>query len=72
MTTGFAEAEIAKLVATYAAASIPAQARSREEIARFFTDSDPGIQPCQRWRPTDNDPPTDAAVSCYGAIARRP
>jgi hypothetical protein len=77
VTADFARDEVGRLVATYQKAGIPAQARSRQEIARFFTGLellDPGIVPCHRWHPEPATAPSalpDAAVSCYAAIGRR-
>jgi hypothetical protein len=64
------------LVASYQAAGIPVQARSYDEIKRFFTGLDldgPGITSCQRWNPDHDDAinaPADAEVSCYAAVGR--
>ncbi|WP_045875818.1 SAM-dependent methyltransferase [Pseudofrankia sp. DC12] len=68
-------APMAELVATYEAAGIPVQARSREQVARFFTGLDldaPGLTCCQRWNldTAAADAPTDAEVSCYAAVGR--
>jgi hypothetical protein len=77
VTGDFARDEVGRLVATYQDAGIPAQARSRQEIARFFTGLellDPGIVPCHRWHPEPATAPSalpDAAVSCYAAVGRK-
>jgi S-adenosyl methyltransferase len=64
-------------VARYRAQGIPTQARSHDEIARFFDGLDlvdPGIEVLHRWRPDGPTPPgiTDATTSVYGAVARKP
>jgi hypothetical protein len=45
-------------------------------VERFFTGLDPlgpGIQVLPHWRPDDTGPkPSDAAVSVYGGVARKP
>nr|WP_232534243.1 SAM-dependent methyltransferase [Plantactinospora sp. KBS50] len=54
------------------------QVRPRPEIERFFTGLDlvePGLQVVTHWRPDPNradEVPSDAAVSVYGAVARKP
>ncbi|CAJ61647.1 MULTISPECIES: SAM-dependent methyltransferase [Frankia] len=66
-----------RLAAAYRAGGIPAQARTRAEVARFFDGLellDPGLQIVHRWRPDGAAPTdlTDAQVSFYGAVARKP
>lgn len=54
--------------------------RSRPEIERFFDGLDlvePGVQSLPDWRPDPGDRtaaarPTDAEVSVYGGVARKP
>nr|WP_236705922.1 SAM-dependent methyltransferase [Frankia sp. ACN1ag] len=66
-----------RVAATYRANGIPAQQRGRTEVARFFDGLDlldPGLQIVHRWRPDDDTPDglTDAQVSFYGAVGRKP
>ena len=63
----------------YARNGMVLKVRSRPEIERFFTGLDlvePGVRSLPRWRPDTGDgqgpPPSDARVSCYGALARKP
>jgi hypothetical protein len=54
--------------------------RSKPQIERFFTGLDlidPGVVSLPAWRPDPSDigapgQPTDAAVSVYGGVARKP
>ncbi|WP_235489607.1 SAM-dependent methyltransferase, partial [Frankia sp. AvcI1] len=51
--------------------------RSRAEVESLFGGLeliDPGVELVHRWRPDAPDPPglTDAQVSVYGGIARKP
>jgi S-adenosyl methyltransferase len=53
------------------------QVRSQPEIEEFFTGLDlvePGVVSLPRWRPGASSAarPSDAAVSVYGGIARKP
>jgi S-adenosyl methyltransferase len=69
----------AGVAAVYAKSGVTMKVRSRPEIERFFDGLDlvePGVQSLPDWRP---DPgayatgrPTDAEVSVYGGIARKP
>ncbi|WP_261567498.1 SAM-dependent methyltransferase [Frankia gtarii] len=66
-----------RLAAAYRAGGIPAQQRTRAEVARFFDGLellDPGLQIVHRWRPDGETPTdlTDAQVSFYGAVGRKP
>ncbi|WP_256789071.1 SAM-dependent methyltransferase [Frankia sp. AvcI1] len=66
-----------RVAAAYRAGGIPAQQRGRTEVARFFDGLDlldPGLQIVHRWRPDDDTPNdlTDAQVSFYGAVGRKP
>jgi hypothetical protein len=75
--TADAEPEVEKVIETYRARGIPGQARGREEVERFFPGLelvDPGVQMVHRWRPdaSTDQALTDAQVSCYGAVARKP
>lgn len=62
----------------YAERGMVMRVRSRPEIERFFAGLDvvePGVRPLARWRPSRDSqetPPTDAAVACYGGLARKP
>ncbi|WP_256789051.1 SAM-dependent methyltransferase [Frankia sp. AvcI1] len=66
-----------EMAAVYQAQGITAQARSRVEVGRFFDGLeliDPGVEVVHRWR-SDSPVPselTDAAVSIYGALGRKP
>ncbi|MFD5030785.1 SAM-dependent methyltransferase [Streptomyces sp. NPDC058220] len=78
VTTEFDPEGIARLTAAYRAAGTPGQARTREEIARFFTGwqlFDPGITASHQWRPDPGDGSesvTDKEAACYVGIARKP
>ena len=64
----------------YRRQGVTMKVRSRPQIERFFTGLDlvdPGLQVVPAWRPdlgepTDEPPPSDAQVSVYGAVARKP
>jgi hypothetical protein len=71
----------------YRARGIPAQARSRAEVAGFFDGLDlvaPGVAVAHRWRPDEagdraerpagreDIPLTDVDVSCYAGVGRKP
>ncbi|MDT3446609.1 MULTISPECIES: SAM-dependent methyltransferase [unclassified Pseudofrankia] len=77
-TADFAPEQADKAAAIYQARGIPAQARSRDEVERFFTGLDmvsPGVEVAHRWRPHDEAADsilTDADVSCYAAVGRKP
>jgi hypothetical protein len=77
-TPDFAPEDAARGARVYREAGTHVQARTREQVARFFTGWTllaPGIVPTPRWRP-DQGPDaadvSDAAASCYGAVAVRP
>jgi O-methyltransferase involved in polyketide biosynthesis len=56
-----------------ASGATPITARSRAQLARFFTGLDllePGVVTCSRWRPTAD--PQPVAVSEFGAVGRKP
>jgi hypothetical protein len=60
----------------YAERGMVMRVRSKAEIERFFAGLDlvePGVRPSARWRPADGQvsPPSDAAVACYGGLARK-
>ncbi|WP_035925474.1 MULTISPECIES: SAM-dependent methyltransferase [Pseudofrankia] len=77
-TADLAPEEAARAAEVYHRSGLPAVARSREQIARFFDGLepvDPGVALIHRWRPDEAgtaDEPTDAQVSAYGALARKP
>jgi hypothetical protein len=76
-TPDFAPEAWAKVIEVYRAGGIPAQVRSRDEVERFFHGLDcvdPGLVVLHRWRPdTPPDPSiTDAAVSFWAGVARKP
>ena len=76
-TADLAPEEAARAAAVYHCSVLPAVARSREQIARFFDGLelvDPGVELVHRWRPDSiaEDGPSDAQVSVYGAVARKP
>jgi hypothetical protein len=61
----------------YAERGMVMRVRSRAEIERFFAGLDliePGVCPSARWRPASGQVrlPSDAAVACYGGLARKP
>jgi hypothetical protein len=64
----------------YRRQGVTMKVRSRPQIERLFTGLDlvdPGLQVVPAWRPdlgepTDEPPPSDAQVSVYGAVARKP
>jgi hypothetical protein len=62
----------------YAERGMVMRVRSRREIERFFGGLnvvEPGVRPLARWRPSGDGqetPPADAAVACYGGLARKP
>jgi hypothetical protein len=64
----------------YRKQGVTMKVRSRPQIERFFTGLemiDPGLQVLPAWRPelgepADQPPPTDAQVSVYGGVARKP
>ncbi|MFI5757279.1 SAM-dependent methyltransferase [Streptomyces sp. NPDC051569] len=78
VTTEFDPEGIARLTGAYRAAGTPGQARTREEIARFFTGwelFEPGITPSHAWRPDPGDQGenvTDKEAACYVGVARKP
>jgi hypothetical protein len=74
-----------KAVESYRSSGVPAQARSREEVARFFTGLDlldPGVVLAHRWRPGVTVPHgghaapgtgvQDAEISLWVGVARKP
>jgi hypothetical protein len=78
LTGDFDPAAWEGVAAVFRRSGVTMRVRSRAEIERFFTGLvliEPGLQVLPRWRPdtdTGTDPPTDAQVSVYGAVARKP
>ncbi|MBH5333604.1 SAM-dependent methyltransferase [Streptomyces pactum] len=68
----------AKVVEIYRQGGIPAQVRSRAEVQEFFEGLElvaPGVEVPHRWRPDDAAEATgvtDAEVSLYAGVARKP
>lgn len=76
-TGDFVAPEVAELGTTiYQDRGIPFQPRSRAEITALLGGLElvaPGLVPAHRWQPEDGSAElTDAEVSSYGAIARKP
>ncbi|MFB7666036.1 SAM-dependent methyltransferase [Kitasatospora sp. NPDC056138] len=69
---------IRRLTDAYRAAGTPGQARTRDEITRFFDGwllLEPGVVPTHLWRPDPGDDTrnlTSTEASCYAGIARKP
>jgi S-adenosyl methyltransferase len=80
LTGDFDPAAWEGVAAVYRRSGVIMRVRSRPEIERFFAGLDlvePGVVSLPRWRPDPSDigrpdMPDDAAVSVYGAIARKP
>lgn len=78
VTPDFDPAAVSRAVGAYETAGTPVQARTREEIARFFDGwelLEPGITATHRWRPDperDLAQVTDAEAACYAGVARKP
>jgi hypothetical protein len=68
----------AGVVAVYRRSGVTMQVRRKPDIDRFFAGLDlidPGVVSLPHWRPAPSDvgrPPSDAAVSVYGGVARKP
>jgi hypothetical protein len=65
------------VAAVYRRTGVTMQVRSRAEIERFFSGLEmvePGVQVLPAWRPEKDAgaPPTDAQVSVYGGLGRKP
>ncbi|GAA3722160.1 SAM-dependent methyltransferase [Streptomyces tremellae] len=76
-TDHFAPEMWAEVVEVYRKGGIPAQLRSLDEVTRFFDGLDvvePGVVTPHNWRPDGTTVPgtSDAAVSMYAAVARKP
>nr|WP_040748473.1 SAM-dependent methyltransferase [Nocardia transvalensis] len=67
--------EMAEVARVYRESGMPAQVRSRDEFARFFTGLDliaPGITTPHRWNPAIEPPESmDSRVQFYAAAARK-
>ena len=68
-----------QVAAVYRKQGVTMRVRSRPQIERFFTGLemvDPGLRILPAWRPDlgepAGEPPTDAQVSVYGGLARKP
>jgi hypothetical protein len=78
LTGDFVPQKWAGVVEVYRRQGVTMQVRSKAEIARFLDGLDlvdPGLDVITRWRPTPADiegGATDAQVSVYGAVARKP
>jgi S-adenosyl methyltransferase len=67
------------VAAVYRRSGVIMQVRSFQQVERFFTGLevvDPGVVSLPHWRPdpdsAQQDQPTDAEVSVYGGVARKP
>ena len=66
------------MIAVYQRSGVTMQVRSHAEISRFFDGlelREPGLVSLPDWRPDDSragERPTDAQVSVYGGLARKP
>ncbi|MFB9237316.1 SAM-dependent methyltransferase [Plantactinospora siamensis] len=76
LTGDFEPAAWEKIAEIYRLQGVTMRVRPRAEIERFFDGLElvePGLQVVTHWRPdADAEPPSDAAVSVYGAVARKP
>jgi hypothetical protein len=78
LTGDFDPAAWAGVVAVYRRSGVTMQVRPKPDVERFFAGLDlidPGVVSLPQWRPDPSDvgrPPTDAAVSVYGGVARKP
>ena len=78
LTGDFDPAAWAGVVAVYRRSGVTMQVRPRPDVERFFAGLDlidPGVVSLPQWRPAPSDvgrPPSDAAVSVYGGVARKP
>ncbi|MEU7734146.1 SAM-dependent methyltransferase [Streptomyces griseus] len=64
-----------KAVDIYRKSGIPAQVRSRDEFARFFTGlhlMDPGVQVVTNWYPEPDQESGDVQVPLYVGVAQKP
>ena len=77
LTGDFDPGAWAGVAAIYKRSGVTMQVRSRPEIERFFAGLEmvePGLQVLPHWRPeaTTGPVPSDAQVSVYGGLARKP
>jgi hypothetical protein len=78
LTGDFDPAAWAGVVAVYRRSGVTMQVRPKPDVERFFGGLDlidPGVVSLPQWRPDPSDvgrPPSDAAVSVYGGVARKP
>jgi hypothetical protein len=78
LTGDFDPAAWAGVVAVYRRSGVTMQVRPKPDVERFFAGLDlidPGVVSLPQWRPDPRDvgrPPSDAAVSVYGGVARKP
>jgi hypothetical protein len=80
LTGDFDPAAWEGVAAVYRRSGVTMQVRPLAAVERFFTGLDlldPGVVSLPRWRPDSNDlgqpgRPTDAAVSVYGGLGRKP
>ena len=78
LTGDFDPAAWAGVVAVFRRSGVTMQVRPKPDVERFFAGLDlidPGVVSLPQWRPDPSDvgrPPSDAAVSVYGGVARKP
>ncbi|WP_067690238.1 SAM-dependent methyltransferase [Nocardia jejuensis] len=78
ITADFAPEQVVAAQDVYRVRRLPAQVRTRDEVASWFTRLDlvePGVVPPHRWgliETTEISPAYDAKVSCYCAVGRKP
>jgi S-adenosyl methyltransferase len=80
LTGDFDPAAWEGVAAVYRRSGVIMRVRTRPDIERFFAGLDlvdPGVASLPRWRPDpagagEPETPTDAAVSVYGGVARKP
>ena len=78
LTGDFDPAAWAGVVAVYRRSGVTMQVRPKPDVERFFAGLDPidpGVVSLPQWHPDPSDvgrPPSDAAVSVYGGVARKP
>ena len=75
LTGDFAPEAWAAVTEIYRRQGVTMRVRTKPEVARFLDGlelAEPGLVVLPHWRPdTDEPPPSDAAVSVYGAVARK-
>ncbi|MFG1928971.1 SAM-dependent methyltransferase [Cryptosporangium sp. NPDC048952] len=77
ITTDFMDEATAEASRSLARTTAPAHFRTSDEVAGFLDGLDmihPGVVSVADWRPEPDaeTPPSPAAVSCYGALGRKP